>query len=453
MRDGDRDATADIAHSTPRRTGGGGEPVRVRADIDPARRGLQQRRPGFAAVNAENAKGRLSAGLDQNCGLRPDGTAVCWGSNGSGQATPPAGTFSALAAGGFHTCGLRPDATATCWGMNTDGQATAPGGTFTALTAGGFHTCGLRTNGTATCWGSNANNGQATPPAGTFTALAAGYQHTCGIRTNGTATCWGNNAQVGMMIIVGILRRTGVFEYIAIWAAKRGKGSPLRVMVLLVLITALASAFLDNVTTILLVAPVTLLVCERLAVSPIPFLIAEVLASNLGGAATLIGDPPNIIIASRSGLSFNDFLLHMAPMAALAVAALVAMLPLLFRGSFRADPDRVANVMGLDEREAIKDRRLLIICGVVLAGVFTGFIAHSALHIEPSVVALLGAGLLILLSRSKPRDFMPSVEWETLLFFVGLFVMVGALVKTGVISRLAEGARGRPAATRSPPPC
>ena len=197
---------------------------------------------------------------------------------------------------------------------------------------------------------------------------------------------------LGMMIIVGILRRTGVFEYVAIWAAKRAKGSPLRVMMLLVLITAVASAFLDNVTTVLLIAPVTLLVCDRLDVSPIPFLIAEVLASNIGGAATLIGDPPNIIIASRSGLTFNDFLLHMAPIAALALAVFVAMLPLLFRGSFSVDPDRVADVMGLNEREAIKDRRLLIICGAVLAAVFTGFIGHTVLHIEPSVVALLGAG-------------------------------------------------------------
>ena len=245
---------------------------------------------------------------------------------------------------------------------------------------------------------------------------------------------------LGMMIIVGILRRTGVFEYVAIWAAKRAKGSPLRVMVLLVLITAVASAFLDNVTTVLLIAPVTLLVCERLGVSPVPFLIAEVLASNIGGAATLIGDPPNIIIASRSGLSFNDFLLNMAPIAALGMAALLVMLPLLFRGSFHADPDRVADVMALDEREAITDRRLLIICGVVLAAVFVGFVGHTVLHIEPSVVALLGAGLLVLLSRSKPRDFMPAVEWETLLFFAGLFVMVGALVKTGVIGRLAEAA-------------
>jgi Na+/H+ antiporter NhaD/arsenite permease-like protein len=245
---------------------------------------------------------------------------------------------------------------------------------------------------------------------------------------------------LGMMIIVGILRQTGVFEYVAIWAAKRAKGSPFRVMVLLVLITAFASALLDNVTTVLLIAPVTLLVCERLGVSPVPFLIAEVFSSNIGGAATLIGDPPNIIIASRSGLTFNDFLVHMTPIALLAIVALVAMLPLLFRGSFEGDPDRAEDVMGLNEREAIKDRRLLIICGAVLTAVFIGFVGHAAFHIEPSVVALLGAGVLVLLSRSKPRDFMPSVEWETLLFFAGLFVMIGALVKTGVIGQMAEAA-------------
>jgi Na+/H+ antiporter NhaD/arsenite permease-like protein len=245
---------------------------------------------------------------------------------------------------------------------------------------------------------------------------------------------------LGMMIIVGILRQTGVFEYVAIWAAKRAKGSPFRVMVLLVLITAVASAMLDNVTTVLLIAPVTLLVCERLGVSPVPFLIAEVLSSNIGGAATLIGDPPNIIIASRSGLTFNDFLLHMTPIAALAIAVLVATLPLLFRGSFQGDPDRVADVMALNEREAIKNWRLLITCGVVLTAVFVGFVGHAALHIEPSVVALLGAGVLVLLSRSKPGDFMPSVEWETLLFFAGLFIMIGALVKTGVIGQIAQAA-------------
>jgi Na+/H+ antiporter NhaD/arsenite permease-like protein len=242
---------------------------------------------------------------------------------------------------------------------------------------------------------------------------------------------------LGMMIIVGILRRTGVFEDTAIWAAKRAKGSPLRIMILLVLITAVASAFLDNVTTVLLIAPVTLLVCERLDINPVPFLIAEVLASNIGGAATLIGDPPNIIIASRAGLTFNDFLVHMTPIVVIELIVFTAVLPWLFRGSFTVHPDRVTGVMELNEREAIQNPRLLIKCGVVLAAVFTAFVGHSVFHIEPSVVALLGAGVLVLISGSKPRDYLASVEWETLLFFAGLFIMVGALVKTGVIGELA----------------
>jgi Na+/H+ antiporter NhaD/arsenite permease-like protein len=242
---------------------------------------------------------------------------------------------------------------------------------------------------------------------------------------------------LGMMIIVGVLRRTGVFEYIAIWAAKRAGGSPLRVMILLVLITAVASALLDNVTTVLLVAPVTLLVCDRLGVNPVPYLIAEVLASNIGGTSTLIGDPPNIIIASRAGLSFNDFLIHLAPIALIALVAFTLVLPWLFRGSFTADPERAAEVMALNEREAIQDTGLLIKCGVVLTAVFTAFVLHSALHVEPSVVALLGAGVLVLISRSKPQHYLASVEWETLLFFAGLFIMVGAMVHTGIIGDLA----------------
>ncbi len=242
---------------------------------------------------------------------------------------------------------------------------------------------------------------------------------------------------LGMMIIVGVLRKTGVFEYVAIWAAKRAKGSPLRVMILLTLITAVASAFLDNVTTVLLIAPVTLLVCDRLDIKPVPFLIAEVLASNIGGAATLIGDPPNIIIASRAGLTFNDFLVNMAPIVAIELVVFTLVLPRLFRGSFTVHPDRVKDVMALNEREAIQNPQLLVKCGVVLLAVFAGFVGHSVLHIEPSVVALLGAGILVLIARAKPKDYLVSVEWETLLFFAGLFVMIGALVKTGVIGHLA----------------
>ena len=245
---------------------------------------------------------------------------------------------------------------------------------------------------------------------------------------------------LGMMIVVSVLRQTGVFEYIAIWAAKRAGGSPLRIMTLLVLVTAFASALLDNVTTVLLVAPVTLLVCDRLAINAAPFLIAEVFASNIGGAATLVGDPPNIIIASRADLSFNDFLIHMAPIVIVVLVVFVAMLPRLFRGSFDVDADRVADVMLLEEREAIRDPGLLIKCGVVLVLVFTAFVAHPVLHIEPSIVALLGAGLLILISRTERADYLSSVEWETLLFFAGLFIMVGALVKTGVVDELARSA-------------
>jgi Na+/H+ antiporter NhaD/arsenite permease-like protein len=244
----------------------------------------------------------------------------------------------------------------------------------------------------------------------------------------------------GMMVIVSVLRQTGVFEYIAIWSAKRAKGSPLRIMILLVLVTAFASALLDNVTTVLLVAPVTLLVCDRLDVRAAPFLIAEVFASNIGGASTLVGDPPNIIIASRAGLSFNDFLIHTLPIVVIVMAVFVLMLPRLFRGSFEVEPDRVADVMALEEREAIRDPALLIKCAVVLVAVFAAFIAHPVLHIAPSIVALLGAGVLVLISRVERSDYLSGVEWETLLFFAGLFILVGALVKTGVIDELARWA-------------
>jgi len=243
---------------------------------------------------------------------------------------------------------------------------------------------------------------------------------------------------LGMMIIVSVLRQTGVFEYTAIWAAKRARGSPLRIMILLVLVTAFASALLDNVTTVLLIAPVTLLVCDRLAIGAAPFLMAEAFASNIGGTATLIGDPPSIIIASRAGLSFNDFLIHLTPIVIVITAVFVALLPRLFPGAFAVDPERVADVMSLEEREAIRDPRLLIKCGVVLVAVLAGFVAHKAIHMEPSLVALVGAGILIVISGLEQSDYLSSVEWETLLFFSGLFVMVGALVKTGVVNQLAR---------------
>lgn len=242
----------------------------------------------------------------------------------------------------------------------------------------------------------------------------------------------------GMMVIVGVLRLTGVFEYVAIWAAKRAQGRPFRVMALLCLITAVASAALDNVTTVLLIAPVTLLVCERIGVRPVPFLIAEALASNIGGTATLVGDPPNLIVASKAGLGFNDFLINLAPIVLVMLVAFIGLSRFLFRKDFTADPDQVAQVMELDEHEAIRDRGLLVRSLIVLALVLAGFTLHGVLHLEPSVVALLGAGLLIAISGLRPQSYLADIEWETLLFFAGLFILVGSLVRTGVIDRLAE---------------
>ncbi len=245
---------------------------------------------------------------------------------------------------------------------------------------------------------------------------------------------------LGMMIIVSVVRQTGAFEYVAIWSAKRAKGSPLRIMILLMLVTALGTAVLDNVTTVLLIAPVTLLVCDRLDVNPAPFLIVEALTANIAGAATLVGDPTSIIIGTGAHLSFITFTANMGPAVLLVLAALVALLPRMFPGFFVVDPERVADVMALDEREAIRDPRLLMQCGIVLAAVFAGFVLHQAIHTEPSLVAMAGAGILILISGLEREFYLAGVEWETLLFFAGLFIMVGALVRTGVISHLAEQA-------------
>jgi Na+/H+ antiporter NhaD/arsenite permease-like protein len=242
----------------------------------------------------------------------------------------------------------------------------------------------------------------------------------------------------GMMVIVGVLRHTGLFEYLAIRSAKRARGRPFRIMVMLVLITAVASALLDNVTTVLLVAPVTLLIAERLGLPPIPMLIAEVMASNIGGTATLIGDPPNILIGSQAGLSYTDFLGNLAPLVVGLMVVYVLAIRVLFRRSFAYQPERAAQLMALDERESLRDRPLLVRALAVLSLVTVAFALHGVLHYEPSVVALLGAGVLLLLARREPWPFLREVEWHTLVFFAGLFVMVGALVKAGVIATLAR---------------
>lgn len=245
---------------------------------------------------------------------------------------------------------------------------------------------------------------------------------------------------LGMMIIVGVVKQTGLFDYLAIWSAKRSRGNPYRLMVMLMLITAVASPVLDNVTIIMLVAPVTVVVCRRLGLAAQPFLIAEVLAANIGGAATLIGDPPNIIIASRAGLTFNDFLVHMAPIVVLTFAVFVLMTRLLFCSALRTEPGSVDAVPALQERRAIRDPALLVRSLIVLAGVIAGFCLHGIVHVSPSVIALVGAGAMVLVSGLDIGDILQEVEWPTLVFFLGLFVMVAGLVHTGVIGALGTAA-------------
>ncbi|RII14254.1 Arsenical pump membrane protein [Streptomyces sp. YIM 130001] len=245
---------------------------------------------------------------------------------------------------------------------------------------------------------------------------------------------------LGMMLIVAVLKRTGIFEYIALTAAKLARGRPYRLMVLLVVATAVLSPWLDNVTTVLLIAPVTILVCRRLGYPVVPYLIAEVMACNIGGAATLIGDPPNIMIGSRADLSFNDFLVHMTPIVIVLMVIFVLMCRVLFRKHFHFDPEMADAVADLRPRDEIKDTKLLAVSGTIVILVMAAFVLHTALHIEPSVVAITGGLVLLAASRLNATAVAKDVEWETLAFFTGLFVMVGALVQTGVIGKLGEAA-------------
>mgnify|MGYP003335504829 FL=1 len=243
---------------------------------------------------------------------------------------------------------------------------------------------------------------------------------------------------LGMMIIVSIIHRTGLFEYLAIKAAQFSKGDPKKSLVYLAILTALASAMLDNVTTILLAIPMTFVVCKKLSVTPVPFILVQVFASNIGGAATLIGDPPNIIIASKAGLSFNWFLTHMLP---LVVVVLIVMLPVwvfMFRSSLVNSPADKESIMKLDANQFLQDTKLLKKSLLVLTLVLIAFALHTVTHMEPAVIALFGAGVLVAISGLKPKDYLPEVEWSTLVFFMGLFIMVGALVNVGALAKFAE---------------
>lgn len=243
---------------------------------------------------------------------------------------------------------------------------------------------------------------------------------------------------IGMMILVAITRRTGVFEAVAIWSARLAQGYPLRLLALLSLITAVASAFLDNVTTVLLIVPVTLTLTDRLEITPIPFLVSEIIASNIGGTATLIGDPPNIMIGSAVGLSFNDFLLNLAPICLLIMAVNIALLMLYYRHDLVVSEEHRRQLLTLNPASRIKDWRLLKQSLAVLSLTILCFMLHGLLGLESATIALAGAMLLMLISREEPEEILLQVEWPTIFFFTGLFALVGGLKATGVISELAR---------------
>ncbi|MCB2182570.1 MAG: ArsB/NhaD family transporter [Desulfobulbaceae bacterium] len=239
---------------------------------------------------------------------------------------------------------------------------------------------------------------------------------------------------IGMMTIINLMRPTGIFEYIAIKSAKVGKGEPMRIMIVFAVVTAVLSALLDNVTTVLLLAPVTLLIADALDIDPIPFLIVEALASNIGGTATLIGDPPNIMIASKAKLDFMDFIINLAPVVIVIMVVFLGVIKIIFGRKLKTTPERQQHVLNMDEKAAINDPVMLKKSLFVLAIVLVGFMLHGPLHYEPATIALFGAGLLLLLSGTEePHHVLADIEWPTIFFFIGLFIIVGGVVKVGLI--------------------
>lgn len=242
---------------------------------------------------------------------------------------------------------------------------------------------------------------------------------------------------VGMMLFVAVVKNSGLFEYIAIKSAKLTHGKPWAIMAVFAIITAVLSAFLDNVTTVLLVGPMTLAITSILKVNPVPFLLTQILASNMGGTATLIGDPPNIMIGSEAGLGFADFILNTAPVVVIIMAVSLLCFYLMFGRKLKVSDDAMQAVMELDENRAIKDKSLLIKSVVMIGLVVIGFMFHSSLGMESCTIALLAAVIMMIVGKQDVEDVIMGVEWSTILFFIGLFVVVGGMEETGVIDQLA----------------
>jgi len=243
---------------------------------------------------------------------------------------------------------------------------------------------------------------------------------------------------IGMMVIVSITRRTGVFEYMAIKSAKIAKGDPWKIIVLFSIITAVASALLDNVTTILLIVPVTLVITDTLEINPIAFLIPEVLVANIGGTATLIGDPPNIMIGSAANLGFMDFVINLLPVVVIIFIVIMFILKIIYKKSLSTTEEAKQRILSMNEKIAIKNELLLKKSLSVLAFTIIGFTLHESFGFESATVALTGAAILLLISKIEPEEIFVEIEWTTIFFFMALFILVGSLEEVGVIGILAE---------------
>jgi Na+/H+ antiporter NhaD/arsenite permease-like protein len=243
---------------------------------------------------------------------------------------------------------------------------------------------------------------------------------------------------LGMMIIVAILSQTGIFQYLGIKMSKKSNGNLWKLMLALCTFTAVVSMFIDNVTTILLMAPVTFSVFRTFKLPPVPFILAQALASNVGGTATLIGDPPNIMIGSAANIDFNSFIVHMGPTIAFSFIVSMLLLKFCFRKDLKASVNNLEQLMKEDEKVLLKDKSLLKKSMTVLLAVVVMFVLHGSLHLQPSVIALAGASLLLVITRAQPEKVLREVDWSTLLFFIGLFIIVGFAVQTGIIKSLSS---------------
>lgn len=243
---------------------------------------------------------------------------------------------------------------------------------------------------------------------------------------------------IGMMIIVEIMAETGVFQWVAIKIAQLVKGDPVKILVFLSTVTAVFSAVLDNVTTILLVVPVTIFLAERLEVDPKPFVLLQIFMSNIGGTATMIGDPPNLIIATLSGMGFNDFIINLMPVIIINTVVLLGSTAFFFKKRLVVSRELKASIMELDLKRTIKDKKLLKQSLGVFIFVIFGFITNSITNIGLAVIAVFGAAVLVFLSRKKPEEIFAKVEWDTLFFFGGLFILVEGVENLGIIKTLGE---------------